>query len=109
MTIVSEQAWIFLGVALSQLVALSVAIVGGYIKLRIHRYDIEITKRAAEKAVAQTADTGNGFATRVEEALGEISASVRANRDDIMAMRSEALADRQVVIRHLEGHLRPDH
>ena len=109
----SDQAWVFLGVAVTQLVVLLVAVIGGYFKMRMHKVEITQAKEAAETAVTQTAATSNGFAKRVEESLRSISEAVKEtkeatkeNRDDLKALRSEAQADRQVVIRHLEDHLR---
>lgn len=109
----SDQAWVFLGIAVTQLVVLLVAVIGGYYKMRMHKIEITQTKEAAETAVSQTTATGNGFAKRVEESLKAITEAVREtkeavkeNRDDMKALRTEAQADRQVVVRHLEGHLR---
>lgn len=109
----SDQAWVFLGVAVTQLVVLLVAVIGGYYRLKSQQLDVSKAKEAAETAVEQTVSTGNGFAKRVEASLAAISEvvheandSVKANRADIAEMRAEMANDRSVVIRHLEDHLR---
>ena len=119
-TAMSDQAWVFLGIMVTQFAVVLVAVVGGHYKMKSQkvelasqRVDVTDAKDAAERAAKQTEATGNGFAKRVEatlssisEKLAETNEAVKSNRADLKALRSEAQADRQVVIRHLEGHLR---
>lgn len=105
----SDQAWVFLGTSITELVVLLVAVIGGYVKLRLQRLEVAETRKQAERAAEQTVATGNGWAGRVEEALSAIKQGLTDNKEAVGRILSEAYDDRQVMIRHLEDHVRSPH
>lgn len=104
----SDAAWTFLGLAVTQLVVLITGVMAGFFKLRDQRLELRRVAESSQKAADQTVTTGNGFARRVEEKLTAIEESTKANRDNVAAMRREAADDRRAFMEHLAHHPRSD-
>lgn len=100
----SDAAWTFLGLVVTQLVVLITGVTAGYFKLRAQRLELHRVAELSQKAADQTVATGNGFARRVEEKLAAIEESTKANRENVAAMRREAADDRRAFMEHLTNH-----